>query len=144
MEKIIFHTSVCFGNCPIYHLQVNKDKSLLLYKELSSSDCHPASAKDSLKSGYYTGVASDSSFNKLTKELQALGLDTLNFNGATCCDGSLKTIIVYYNGKRKLLKSMFPPQSANKLIGTLYEICETSTLQKSAKKFEVENDVPKE
>ena len=27
-EKIIFHTSMCFGDCPIYHLEVDSNKKL--------------------------------------------------------------------------------------------------------------------
>ena len=32
-EKIIFHTSECFGTCPEYHLEINQKKEVKLYVE---------------------------------------------------------------------------------------------------------------
>ena len=32
-EKIIFHTSKCFGTCPEYHLELNQKKEIKLYVE---------------------------------------------------------------------------------------------------------------
>lgn len=140
-EKIIFHTTLCFGNCPTYHLQVDNDKKIKLYAEdVYKNDS--TIQRDKAKIGYFTGTVSNILFIKLTNALKKIGLDTLEFNGETCCDNSVITIIVYYNGKRKYLKSMFPPAKAHKLISTLYEICETSKLQRNIIiiPFEIEDD----
>lgn len=137
LEKIIFHTSVCFGACPVYHLQVDKDKNIKLYAEKNFQK-DTFNVIDTARTGYFTGTVSDTSFNKLITQLQTIGLDTLEFDGATCCDGSLKTIIIYYDGKRKYLKSMFPPEKAKPLIATLYEICQTPNLRKTEEKFDIE------
>lgn len=142
LEKIIFHTSMCFGTCPTYHLQVDNNKKVKLYAEkvykkpidFGSYDT------DTTKSGYFIGEVSDTNFDKLTNQLNVIGLDTLKFDGQDCCDGSLITIIVYYNGKRKYLKSMFPPDKANELISTLFEICETSVLTRTTSKFNIEDE----
>ena len=32
-EKIILHTSKCFGTCPEYHLELNQKKEIKLYVE---------------------------------------------------------------------------------------------------------------
>lgn len=88
--------------------------------------------------GYFIGVVSDTSYNRLTNNLQNVGLKTLEFDGANCCNASIKTIIIYYNNERKYLQSMFPPEKANELISTLNEICETSKLEMTAEKFEIE------
>jgi hypothetical protein len=139
LEKIIFHTSECFGACPTYHLQVDGDKSLKLYAErVYRKDKGFSREQDTARTGYFTGSVSDTTFNKLLQELETVGLDTLEFEGPNCCDGSLKTIIVYYNGKRKFLKAMFPPEKAHPLIAVLYEICGNSKLQRTQKKFEIE------
>lgn len=140
-EKIIFHTSRCFGTCPTYHLEVDSNKNLKLYaKTVYKDDKDFSFEKDTIKMGYFNGLVSDTTFTLLDKELNTIGLDTLEFDSASCCDGSLITIIVYYEGKRKYLKSMFPPDKANKLIATLYDICEKSKLTKTTNKFDIENE----
>ncbi|HMI06068.1 MAG TPA: hypothetical protein VK528_00875, partial [Flavobacterium sp.] len=60
--------------------------------------------------------------------------------GPDCCDGPVKTIIIYYNGKRKYLHAMFPPDHALPLIATLNGIYSTSKFVKSAQPFEIERD----
>jgi hypothetical protein len=142
-EKIIFHTSACYGFCSIYHLQVEADKSLYLFAEtVYKTDKDISIQRDTTKTGYFTGTVNDSLFAHLEQELKTIGLDTLEFNGASCCDGSMITIIVYYNGKKKLLKSMFPPAKARKLIDILYAICGKSNLIKADRKFYIENENP--
>jgi hypothetical protein len=63
--------------------------------------------------------------------LQICDIDKLKFDGPDCCDLPIRTIIVYYNGKRKYLRAMFPPERAENLINYLYNICEYSKLQVS-------------
>jgi hypothetical protein len=141
-EKIIFHSSSCFGTCPTYYLQLEKDKSFRLYAErvfkkntnISDSDF------DSTRMGYFTGHIEDTSFNKLLTELKIIGLDTINFDAPIFyTDGPEICLIVYYNGKRRILESSCPTPKAGKLISTLYEICETSIIKRSDKIFEIEN-----
>lgn len=141
LEKIVFHTSPCFGACPTYHLQVNSDKSLQLYAErVYKKDKGFSREPDTAKTGYFTGTVRDTTFQKLLSELETIGLDSLELNGPNCCDGSLKTIIVYYNGKRKFLRSMFPPENTHRLIAVLYEIAEKSPVRRTDEKFEIEGD----
>lgn len=141
MEKIIFHTSMCFGNCPIYHLEVDQNKTFKLYAEKVYKD--PTNFKsqemDSSKTGYFVGNLDDVTYNKLITELNSVGLDSLKFDGPNCCDAQIKTLIVYYNGKRKYLKSMFPPQKAGNLISILYEICKSEKGQRTSKQFTIES-----
>lgn len=142
-EKFIFHTSMCFGTCPVYHLEVNNEKELKLHAEHvfpKTYDFQSLLEPDTAKTGYFRGLVNDTTFNKLMSELNTIGLDTLNFNNINCCDGSLITIIVYYNGKRKFLQSMFPPDNAYKLISTLYEICEANSNKKTNEKFVIEGE----
>ncbi len=139
-EKIIFHTTQCFGTCPSYHLEIDNDKKISLYAEtVFSKDRHALFRFDTTKMGYFTGKVADTSFKKLVREFNAVGIGSLNFDGANCCDGSEITIIAYYDGKRKYLKSMFPPAKAGPLIDILYEICGKSKLQRTDKKFYIED-----
>ncbi len=141
-EKIIFHTTACNGFCPIYHLEVTRNKQIRLHTE----DAYRRSEKfsftrDSSKIGYFTGTIQDSTYQKLVTELSFMDLNNLAFDNAQCCDGSVITMIVYYNGKRKILRSMFPPEKALKLIGMLYDICGKSQLMRSTEQFTVESDI---
>jgi len=138
-EKIIFHTTACNGACAVYHLQVEADKTLKLFAEsVYKTEKGFPSGQDTTKTGYFTGAVNDTSFVLLNKELDSIGLDSLEFNDAQCCDGSIITIIVYYNGKRKFLRSMFPPAKARKLIAILYDISCKSNLTRTANKFDIE------
>jgi len=140
LEKIIFHTSTCLGLCPAYHLQINSDRQFKLFAETVFVEGSKTSEhkNDINKTGYFTGTVSSSNYKKLIRQLQSCNLDTLTFEDVTCCDAPLVTIIVYYNGKRKYLKSMFPPESTNDLINTLNDICENSELYRSQFKFTIE------
>ncbi len=142
IEKIIFHTSGCFGTCPTYHLQIEDNKQFKLYAEtVYKKDAQNFSRDfDSTRMGYCTGVADDSLFKTVNIELKSIGLDTINFNGMEYTDGPQITLIVYYDGKRKFLQSAFPTNKASRLIASLYKICETSKLKKTNEKFTIESE----
>jgi hypothetical protein len=138
-NKIVFHSIGCFESCLSYHLQINANKNMELYV----SDAGRLNRENNFKSdtsqmGYFSGSANDSIFEDLIKEIETIELAKLEFDGAKCCDGTITTIIVYYDGKRKFLQSMFPPQKADKLINILYGLCRNSKLTKTAKKFDIE------
>jgi hypothetical protein len=138
-EKIIFHTSACFGDCPIYHLEVKNDKKVKLITEKSFRNSKlKLNEPENRIPNYRIGTVNDTMFNQLAAELNTIGLESLEFDGATCCDRPLITIIVYYNGKRKLLQSMFPPDKANRLIEILYEVSKSNDYQKSNDAFSLE------
>ena len=101
-EKIIFHTTGCYGSCPTYHLQIEKNKAIKLHIQRAYKR-HSMYEIDSTKIGYYEGVIDEINYQKLELLLKTCNLNTLEFDGANCCDGSITTIIVYYNGKRKYL-----------------------------------------
>jgi len=142
LEKIIFHTTRCFGRCPAYHAQIDSTGTLRVYSEYvtNTPDINTnLNNPDTTKMGYFTGRISDRQFKELISELENIGLDNLKFDGRNCCDGSTKTIIIYYNGKRKFLKSMFPPREADKLISLLRYIIETNMTQRTNQKFDIED-----
>jgi len=140
LNKIIFHTSTCLGLCPVYHLQIDNNRQFKLFAETVYRKGSKVSERiiDVNKTGYFTGTVSKDKYKKLIKQLQLCNIDTLTFEDVTCCDAPLITIIVYYNGKRKYLKSMFPPDSADDLITTLNDICEKSNLHRSKFEFTIE------
>ena len=93
---------------------------------------------DTASLGYFTGQISDTVFGKLIKAIQTCNLRTLTMNDGLCCDGSVITIIVYFNGQRKYFQTMFPPTIANELIMTLYNICEEKSYTKTFDIFKIE------
>lgn len=142
LEKIIFHTSRCFGSCPAYHSQIDNNKTLHLYSEYvdNTPDINTdLNNPDTSRMGYFTGRVSDRLYTQLENELQNIGIDNLQFDGQDCCDGSVETIIIYYNGKRKFLKSMFPPREADKLISLLLNIAESTPTKRSNNTFDIED-----
>lgn len=140
-EKVIFHSSRCFGDCPVIHLQVNKDKSLLLSQLKSTRMGKVAEGKASDRKEeyeYFKGEVSDVLYNELLAALAKA--DTVSFKGQNCCDAPMKSIIAYYNGKRKHIETMFPPEQGRQLIDVLYKISKSDKLEKTTEKFEIEVD----
>lgn len=141
-EKIMYHSGPCFGSCPSYHMQIGSDRTVLL-KGDSLYNKRMGNANYS-RIGYFTGKVSDSSYNKLLNELRTVGLDTLQFGSQNCCDAPMKTLIVYYNGKRKYFRSMFPPSHTQRLITILNDIHSKTHFEPTEQRFEIEYDsVPK-
>ena len=127
--KIVFHTTECFGACPVYHMEVNNKKEIKLYVEKAYQK-NNFGALDSAKVGNFVGKLSDTTYAKLVRQIKALGVDNMEVQQINCCDAPIKTLIVYHNGKRRYIRSMIYPQSANPLIEMLYTICATSPLKK--------------
>jgi hypothetical protein len=142
-EKIIFHTTGCFGTCPTYNLEIDNDKTVKLFTSQFYAELKKPlyiETLDTSKMGHFTGSINNRTYNDLINILQASNIDSLSFDSsAMCCDGSVKTIIIYYNGKKKYLKSMFPPDKADNLIGSLYAICKDSNLKRTTEKFKIED-----
>jgi len=137
-EKLIFHTSFCFGDCPTYHLEINSKKGIKLYAEEVFKE-KDFLTRDKSKEGYFTGQLSESKFSKLIDLIRTCNLKTLELDSNNCCDGSLKTFIFYYNGQRKYYQTMFEHPIIGKLVDFLYNICEMSSkLKRTTTKFEIE------
>lgn len=131
-EKIIYHTTSCFGSCPTIDLEIRKDKSVYLrgqfYKDNSMFEI------DSIKSGMYAGKLNDTLYDELIDILQTCNLKTLSFPERHGADAPVTTLIIYYNGQRKYLKSMFPPTIVDKLIEFLYLVNTKANLTRTEEK----------
>ncbi len=135
-EKIIFHSSRCFGSCPVINLQVKNDKSILLSRTKNSAMSKLMDDTNKEETESFKGTLNDELYQQLITELAKT--QDLNFDGPNCCDAPLKTLIVYQNGKRKEIETMFPPKEAQKLIGILYEISKLENLTKVTEKIDIE------
>jgi hypothetical protein len=138
IEKIVYHTTRCYGTCGIYHMEIDSTGSFKLHAEFIHSDYNWQG--DTAKHGYYKGRVPDSTYKKIIKTLQTCNLRTLRMRSEECCDAPLQTVIVYFNGQRKYFKTMFYPYIAKEMIRTLfnfsYEAINYGT--KMDEKFEME------
>jgi hypothetical protein len=140
LSRIIFHTSRCFGSCSSQSIQIDSNRVMLLHSVHVDAtpgigiDFNP----DSSRIGYFTGTISERLYTELEHELQNIQLRDLKFDGVSCCDGSVITIIVYYNGKRKFLKSMSPPAKARRLIDMLRYIGASTAVKRTKERFFIE------
>ncbi|WP_375448142.1 hypothetical protein [uncultured Fibrella sp.] len=137
--KLIYHTGgSSFGGGPTYHLELDSSGSVYLHAETSYLT-NSMYLTDSLAQGYYVGMLSENDLSKVVKALQTCNLRTLTTNRSLCCDGTLTTIIVYFNGQRKYIKTMSPPVLIDELIRTLFTICKETRLKKTNQKFTFEH-----
>lgn len=132
-EKITFQTSYCFGTCPVYHLELKVDKTFKLHTEIVFLENSQTRELDSAKMGYFLGKLDEKMYEKFIAAFLQSDMCNLNFDGVKCCDGSLITLTVNYDGIQKELVSMFPPKQADALLDVLYEICQTSPMKRVKK-----------
>lgn len=135
-EKIIYHTTTCLGNCPEIDLEIRNDKSIYVNSKVYIGDWRLQF--DSSRSGTFAGKLSDTLYNELIHNLQTCNLRTLTFPEKHGADAPVTTMIIYYNGQRKYLKSMFPPAIAYQLINYLFYINTKATLTRTDEKRTLE------
>ncbi|GEM_PF-3459926 len=117
-EKIIFHSSRCFGTCPRIDLEIDSNQNVYVSREFFKTK----GETEIEYSGQFRGSLEHNDYKKLITLLGAANLHNLNFPNVTCCDAPIITIIVYFNGQRKYFKSMTPPNDAQELVTFLKTI----------------------
>ncbi len=132
-EKITLYTSMCLGTCPIYHLEIDNDKQIKLFVE--EFYIEESFEKDLSRIGYFTGKLSEKEFLSLMKLLESIDFNESKTIENHCCDGSLKTISIYYNGKIKVIETMFPSEKTRAIVSFLIDVCEKDQLIKTNEKF---------
>jgi hypothetical protein len=109
-EKLFYHASQAWDG-PTVAMQVDSDKSM--YMRYTNNT---GSLERGLATGSYKAVLDDDTYKELIKQLQNCNLRTLRFGNIKGNDSPDITLIVYFNGKRKYLKSMFPPRISEGLL----------------------------
>jgi Domain of unknown function (DUF6438) len=125
-EKLVFRTTECFGTCPTLNIQLDKEENIIYSGHVYN---------DTALSGNFWGTISKKDMDTLVQLLRNCQLETLHWRTHNCCDGSMITLIVYYNDKRKYFKSMFPPNISEDLISFLYKLNSKATLTRREEKF---------
>lgn len=109
-EKVIYHATSEWDS-PTISLELNDRKNLYLQIEN-----HSYGHDGNLATGSYSAVLDDSTYEQCIHQLRNSTLRTLRFGDIKGYDSPEITLIVYFNGKRKYLKSMFPPRIASDLL----------------------------
>jgi hypothetical protein len=133
-EKLVFHATRCFGTCPAIDLQVDSNRNIFIRRQVFKN----RSETDESLSGDFSGKLDTKQYEDFLQILLSSHYDTLHFPDVFCCDGSVTTIIVYHNGQRKYLKSMFPPPEATTLIQYLKQLALETSLPRSATEIKLE------
>lgn len=134
-DRIIFHSSTCFGSCPQLSIEVNRDGSTKLKRQFFTDKVEPINGR----SGEFKGHISKTSLDELMLELSHSNYETLSFPNVDCCDAPIITIIIYAKGKRVYLHSMLPSKEAADLIKYLTQLATDVELPKATEKLEFEN-----
>ena len=113
-DKIFFHSSECFGHCPLIDYEINS-KGFVKYK-------FGGWAADSSKRGHFVGQMPDSTYLLFQRILKNCQLETLRWNSTRCCDGVVVTLIIFFNNERKYIKSMLPSIVTDDLLNFFYTL----------------------
>ena len=130
-EKIIFHTSKCFGTCPEYHLEINKNKEVKLYVEKA----YEKRKIDTLKMGYYKGKLDDKTYMEFIDLIKKIDLEKSGIiepkrepNTIILSEGSQLSIILYIKKQRKPMIYIYPAGHWEKLMSFVYKIGKSESL----------------
>ncbi|WP_163356869.1 DUF6438 domain-containing protein [Dysgonomonas sp. 25] len=126
-SKLIFHKSRCNGTCPTISLEIDNERNIYIEREYFKTK----SETDPLNSGRFKGKLSESNYTYLLNLLKNCDLDTLEFPESNIMDLSKTTLIIYYNGKQKYLKSVEIPDKAEELVNFLNVIGNNRELERT-------------
>jgi hypothetical protein len=135
VSKVVYHLSRCNGTCPSMDLEIDSNKNVYVNREFYKTK----GLVDSANSGTFKGKLTPAQADQLTAVLKKSNIDSLEFAPVGITDVSETTIIVYYNGKRKYLKSARPPQAANDIITFLKSVGNDKGLERTTEVKELEN-----
>jgi len=135
LSKLVYHLSRCNGTCPSIDLEIDSNKAVYVSREFYKTK----SEIDSTNSGRFKGTLTQAQDKLLMEILKKSNLDSLEFAPVGIADVPETTIIIYYNGKRKYLKSERPPVAANDLITFLKSIGNDKKLERANEVKELEN-----
>jgi hypothetical protein len=129
--KIIFHSSHCFGLCPDYSVEIEKNGRIRLTN-------HGGGMGMPVLNDNYTSMLSGSERTALENIITYSQLHTLKWKTRLCCDAPVITIIIYFNQKCIYLESMWPPVVSASLIRFLSRQFYNRSLQKVDTTFSYE------
>ena len=134
-EKIIYHSSHCYGTCPGIDLQIDSNRIITLKRDVWKAK----GVTNIPESGSFKGRLDPKAYFNLIAILISSDYVNLKFPPVDCCDGVITTIVVYANGKRTILKSMTPPEKARKLISFLHDLGMQSGIPPTTEEIKIDD-----
>ncbi len=126
-ERLIYHSTACFGWCPILDIAIDNSRNVYMKAKVFT----PAMATDTLRSGTFAGKLNENKYRELVQLLQTCNLRNLEFPEVIGADAPETTLIIYFNGQQKYLRSMFPPLIAQQLISFLHTLHKNVSLPRT-------------
>jgi hypothetical protein len=117
-EKLVFHSSRCYGTCPEIHFQIDRNGIMILNRQFYQSK----SESDTSKSGNFKRFLTKEQFKKLLTKANSITYEELQVPKTLCCDLPVITLIIYYSDKRYYFKSMNYPKVTESLISFLKQL----------------------
>lgn len=154
LEKVILNTddSGCWGLCPIYHLEINENRSVRLYVEKSlyyDSICYKTNFEecvpkpDSSKMGYFKGKVNEDYFRLIKNFIEKNRFDTIQNrpNMTNCNDGLYNKFIFYFspNNRKEVFYNCFGNPQLDSLSDILYQLIDENELERTNDSFFIEN-----
>lgn len=102
LNKIVFHSSRCYGLCPDYSLEIDSIGNLKTTNR-GSAEQPISPAKN------YIGKLSADEFARLQRLIASAQIRTLRWAPRMCCDGPIKTLIIYSNVPKIHVTAMWTP-----------------------------------
>lgn len=127
-DSLYFRSTGCYGECPIMEYQISKDRQL---KFIGDSYA--------VKEGHYTGVLSDSLYERLRYLLSSSALDKLKTWEQRIHDVPRYMVVIWYNNKRRVIDNYVLPLVMDQLLGYLRILPANVPLQKSEHPFTLVN-----
>ena len=131
-QKIVFHTSGCYGSCPIIDLEITKDKEFYIngtfFKDFSMFEI------DSTLSGQFKGTMDPSLMKRISFLVQSCNLPSLKVNESLEPDLPITTVIVYYNDEKRAFKFTSTPAILSEMVEFLTLVNQEVRLSKTKNK----------
>jgi hypothetical protein len=136
-EKLVFYKSECFNYCPEINFMIDSHRNIKI-NAIYFLEPYLINI-DKEKSGNFIGKLDNETYNQLIDKLIKAKIGTINItDDPLCCDGTIKRIIVYHNGKRNYIETMFAPRILRELILYLSDLTNQIKLTRTEDKFEFE------
>ena len=154
ISKIVFHTSDynCWGLCPIYHLEINKDgNSRLHIEKFNQYDSTSFKTNfeitkevpDSNKIGFYSGKLNQNKLKFINDFIIQNKIDTVKNtkNKMKCFDGPTFHFIINYenNTRKEISYNCSNNEVLDSLSNLLLEVVENNDFKKIEKSFFIED-----
>lgn len=140
-DKVIFHTSKCFGTCPEYHLELNQNKEIKLFVEKA----YTKRTIDTSKMGYYKGKLDNETYAELVNLIETIDVQKSGIiepkqepNTIIIKEGSQLSLLLYNNKERKPITYIYPAGHWQKLMKFVYEVAADDKLIKTKEKLDIE------